>query len=50
MPSNGPLVWLSSMWLWLTDLISGRARQTAEDDERRARQARIDAYHAKHGD
>jgi hypothetical protein len=48
MPSNGPLVWLSSVWIWLTDLISGRARNSAEKDDRLARQKRIEEYHRAH--
>ena len=45
MPTNGPMVWLSNIWMWLTDLISGRARGSAENDKRTARQERIEAYH-----
>lgn len=48
MPTNGPMIWLSNMWTWLTDLISGRARNTAENDERVARQKRIEEHHRTH--
>ena len=48
MPTNGPMVWLSNIWMWLTDLISGRARGSAENDKRTARQERIEAYHKAH--
>lgn len=48
MPTNGAMIWLSNMWAWLTDLVSGRNRESAQNDERTARQQRIEAHHRAH--
>jgi hypothetical protein len=42
------MVWLSNLWMWLTDLLSGQARDSADNDERTARQERIEEYHKAH--
>jgi hypothetical protein len=48
MPSNAAMIWLSNIWEWLTDTFSRRHRESAEGDERVARQQRVQAHHERH--